>query len=238
MSVAPTIIISGVADNIYRPGPRSAVTSHKGESGPFAMSTMISKVFSILNWVAFFGWSFVSYRLLFLFQSSSETETITNDLQTPVLTLEAICAVEIVRIFFGSLKGNFVLGIVLHAIRLVTVLETITRLPNHWTGGAILASWAVTEVFRYPMYIFPNSQICRSVRMVVPLVTFPIGAFCEAYGAYLVFVDPETPLALKFALSAVLFVNGVLGPTLAYPALLKKGLPILSLGKARKRKEQ
>ena len=35
----------------------------------------------------------------------------------------------------------------------------------------------------------------------------------------------------------VVFVNGVLGPTMAYPALLKKGLPILT-GKADKKKEQ
>ena len=199
---------------------------------------MISSAFDVLNWVAFWGWTFVSYKLVFLLQSSGETEAIVDDLQTPILALEAICAVEIVRIFMGSLKGNFVLGIVLHAIRLVTVLETIPRLPHHWTGGAILTSWAVTEVFRYPMYMFPSSQICRSVRMVVPLVTFPVGAFAEAYGAYLVFFDDATPLALKIALSSILFVNGVLGPTMAYPALLKKGLPILGLGKAKKRKEQ
>ena len=199
---------------------------------------MISSVFDVLNWVAFFGWSFVSYKLLFLFDSSSETETIISDLQTPILALEVICAVEVVRILLGSLKGNFVLGIILHAIRLITVLETIPRSPYLWVGGAILGSWAATEIFRYPMYMFPSSQSCRSLRMVVPLVTFPIGAFCEAYGAYLVFVDPETPLALKVALAAVLFVNGVLGPTMAYPALLKKGLPILGLAKPQKRKEQ
>mmetsp|Transcript_15230 Transcript_15230/g.38349 ORF Transcript_15230/g.38349 Transcript_15230/m.38349 type:complete len:198 (-) Transcript_15230:1370-1963(-) len=197
---------------------------------------MMSSVFAILNWAAFLGWSFVGYKLLV--QSSGETEVVINDLQTSVLALEAICAVEIVRIFLGSLKGNFVLGIVLHAIRMVTVLETIPRLPNHWTGAAILGGWAVTEVFRYPMYMFPSSQICRSVRMVVPLVTFPIAAFSEAYAAYLVFFDSETPLALKVVLSAVLFVNGVLGPTMAYPALLKKGLPILGLAKPKKRKDQ
>ena len=67
-------------------------------------------------------------------------------------------------------------GVILHAIRLLTVLETIVRLPNHWTGPFILGSWAITEIFRYPMYMFPNNQLCRSIRMVVPIVTFPIGA--------------------------------------------------------------
>lgn len=198
---------------------------------------MASRIFVILNWAALTGWSFVSYRLLLLFQSSNDAGKVIHDLQMPVLVLEGICAVEIVRIFFGDLKGNFVLGVILHAIRLLTVLETIVRLPNHWTGVWIFGSWAVTEVFRYPMYIFPRNQFCRSVRMVMPLVTFPIGAFSEAYGAYLVFMDPESPLGLKIALSVVLFVNGVLGPTMAYPALLKKGLPILGLTKKQKEKE-
>jgi hypothetical protein len=202
------------------------------------MTTVASKLYTILNWIAFFGWSFVAFRLLLLFQSSNDDAAgVIDDLQTPVLALEGICAIEIVRIFVGDLKGNFVLGIVLHAIRLVTVLETMARLPpNHWTGASILASWALTEVFRYPMYMFPDNQFCRSVRMVVPLVTFPIGAFSEAYGAYMVFFDPECPLGLKVALSAVLFVNGVLGPTMAYPALLKKGLPILGLTKKKKKR--
>jgi len=200
------------------------------------MTTVVSKIFAILNWVAFFGWSFVSYKIFFLFQSSNDAGKVINDLQMPVLALEGICAVEIVRIFFGDLKGNFVLGVILHAIRLLTVLKTMVRLPNQWIGVSILGSWAVTEVFRYPMYIFPSNQLCRSVRMVVPLVTFPIGAFSEAYGSYIVFFDPESPIGLKVALSAVMFVNGVLGPTMAYPALLKKGLPILGLTKRQKEK--
>jgi len=198
------------------------------------MTTVVSNIFAILNWIAFFGWLFVSYRLLFLFQSRDIAS-----LFKPVKILEGICILEVVRIFLGDLKGNVVLGTVLHAIRLITILETMVRLPNHWTGPFILGSWAITEVCRYPMYMYPTNDYCRSIRMVVPLLTFPIGAFSEAYGAYVVFVAPETPIALKVALSGVLFVNGALGPTMAYPALLKKGLPILGLGKKRKaRKEE
>jgi len=161
-----------------------------------------------------------------------------DDLRMPVLALEGICILEIARILVGDLKGNFVLGVVLHAIRLVTMLETMVRLPNHWTGVTILASWAITEVFRYPMYMFPSNQFCRSIRMVIPLATFPVGAFSEAYGASVVLFDPETPIGLKIALAAVLFVNGVLGPTMAYPALLKKGLPILGFAETSKRKNK
>ena len=197
---------------------------------------MASKIFSILNWSAFFGWSYVGFKLVFLFQSSNDAGVDVTELQTPVLALEGICAVEIVRIFFGDLKGNFVLGIILHAIRVLTLVKTMVMLPSHWTGVLILGSWAVTEVFRYPMYMFPTNQFFRSVRMVVPLVTFPIGAVSEACGAYIVFSDPKTSLLLKVALSAVLFVNGILGPTMAYPALLKKGLPILGFSKRKNEK--
>ena len=86
------------------------------------------------------------------------------------------------------------------------------------------------------MYIYPEIQKLRSIRLVVPLATFPVGAFSEAWAAYLVFCNPESPLGLKAALSVVLFVNGILGPTLAYPALLKKGLPILGLTKTHRDK--
>ena len=73
--------------------------------------------------------------------------------------------------------------------------------------------------------------------MVVPLVTFPLGAFSEAYATYTVFQQSgNAELWKKGLFVAVLFVNGVLGPTMAYPALLKKGLPVLGL--ARKKKEE
>mmetsp|Transcript_1266 Transcript_1266/g.1417 ORF Transcript_1266/g.1417 Transcript_1266/m.1417 type:complete len:208 (-) Transcript_1266:527-1150(-) len=203
---------------------------------------VLSIIFMILNWIAFSGWMFVCYKLLVLCRSWNDDGYGDIDwmrrIQKPVLFLEGICVIEVLRILLGQLKGNFILGVILHAIRLLTVLETMVRLPNHWTGPFILGSWAITEIFRYPMYMFPNNQLCRSIRMVVPIVTFPIGAFSEAYGAYLVFSDPKSPFGLKLALSFVLFVNGALGPTMAYPALLKKGLPILGLTKKRERKNK
>ena len=45
----------------------------------------------------------------------------------------------------------------------------------------------------------------------------------------------DTASWLKAVLAGMIFVNGVLGPTMAYPALLKKGLPILGLGNEIKR---
>jgi hypothetical protein len=68
----------------------------------------------------------------------------------------------------------------------------------------------------------------------LPLITFPVGAFAEFCAAYQVFFgksssNDDLPLWLKFLLVVMMLVNGVLGPYLAYPHLLKKGLPVLGL---------
>jgi hypothetical protein len=101
----------------------------------------------------------------------------------------------------------------------------------------VLYSWSLTEVGRYPMYLFPQSPIARRVRLVLPLFTFPAGAAAEALGAYGALARllrrgaPDGGSASHWAaatlLGLVVFVNAGLGPTLAYPALLKKGLPAL-----------
>jgi hypothetical protein len=73
--------------------------------------------------------------------------------------------------------------------------------------------------------------------LVLPLATFPLGAFAEALGAYRAltklwgssYVD-NLHWFKVFLLGMVVLVNSLLGPTIAYPALLKKGLPVL-LGK-------
>jgi hypothetical protein len=198
----------------------------------------LGPLFTVLNWVACAGWSYILYDLLTnQYISYPNLSDVDEHVLTVVLGLEVICIVEVVRIVLGDLPGNLVLGLVLHAIRFTALTQILPRLQNHWTGPAVIASWAVTEVTRYPMYIFPKSEACRSVRMVVPLFTFPIGAFSEAYGAFLVLSAEDTPSLLKMAIWIVLFVNGVLGPTMAYPALLKKGLPVVGLGKRRDTKQ-
>lgn len=173
-----------------------------------------------------------------------------------LLLLELICLTEVARIALGQLRGNLILGTVLHAIRLTCLLLVLpgglARLdsdPGFYGGEhemcmTVLYSWSLTEVGRYPMYLFPESGAARNVRLLLPLVTFPVGAAAEALGAYSVMTGlmdlgekDMVHWAKICALGMVLFVNGVLGPTMAYPALLKKGLPILT-GKAGKKKEQ
>jgi hypothetical protein len=95
------------------------------------------------------------------------------------------------------------------------------------------------------MYLFPSSDMARKIRLVVPIVTFPLGCALEAYGAFRVvwtelfgsdgtangdtsnYVPTETPWLKIGLLLMVLLINGLLGPSLAYPAILKKGLPVL-----------
>ena len=196
----------------------------------------LAPVFTILNAIAFAGWLFVLYRTILLIYPtfpSSIPENLVDEVQHQILFLEGICIVEVIRIAIGDLPGNLVLGVVLHAIRLTATTQVMPNpvLASHWTAPAILLSWAVTEVSRYPMYIFPGSSACRSVRMFVPLFTFPVGCIAEGTGAYIVLMRGDTALWLKAVLIAVLIINGVLGPTMAYPALLKKGLPVLGIGK-------
>ena len=198
----------------------------------------LASVFTVLNAVAFAGWLFILYETIVLMVLIQPTlppipDNLLDEVQHQILFLEGICIVEVIRIAIGDLPGNLVLGAVLHAIRLTATTQVMPNpvLASHWTAPAILLSWAVTEVSRYPMYIFPDSSACRKIRMVVPLFTFPVGCIAEGTGAYIVLMRGETELWLKVILMAVLFVNGVLGPTMAYPTLLKKGLPVLGMGK-------
>ena len=72
------------------------------------------------------------------------------------------------------------------------------------------------------MYIF-KGEIARLVRMTVPMITFPIGCTSEAYASYIVLTTRNYLGFLgKLALLFVLFINGVLGPYMAYPLVLKK----------------
>ena len=66
--------------------------------------------------------------------------------------------------------------------------------------------------------------------MVVPMLTFPIGCAAECYSAYLVLYNNwgvYDESGYNVHVLVVVLVNGVLGPTMAYPALLRKGLQVL-----------
>mmetsp|Transcript_9506 Transcript_9506/g.11998 ORF Transcript_9506/g.11998 Transcript_9506/m.11998 type:complete len:246 (+) Transcript_9506:72-809(+) len=238
---------------------------------------MDATIFTFLNMGALLGWTFVLFLLLsqlsaiqsflpltiqqltlpFFDTPIFDTTTSSPDDRLPIINLllflEGICFIEVGRIAIGQLKGNLVLGVILHLIRmscLLIVLPAGLTSPSDtkvMISTLVLYSWALTEVGRYPMYLFPSSAMTRYVRLVLPIVTFPVGAFAEAVGAYwhlkqLLLVgadDAATRSPFHWVqvglLVMVVGINSLLGPTMAYPALLKKGLPVL-LGKKGKSK--
>lgn len=219
----------------------------------------MATIFDFLNVIGFAGWATVLGCLLVQWH---------DPLNTLLLALEGICVLEVTRIAVGQLPGNLTLGIVLHGIRFTNLLYILPT-SQYWGGGGggggspaaeshdgsqfltmdtlaclVLYSWAITEVTRYPMYIFTNNPTARFFRLTVPLVTFPVGAFAEGYAAYVTLEssvqndDPESMISVRnLLLLAVVLINGALGPTMAYPFLLKKGLPVL-IGKEKPRKSK
>ena len=234
---------------------------------------MDGTIFSFLNMGALVGWTFVLLLLLSqlsiiqpslpsiiqqltipFFDATTNTTSDRLPIIDLLLFLEGICFIEVGRIAIGQLKGNLVLGVILHLIRmsclLIVLPEGLTSSSetNVLISTLVLYSWALTEVGRYPMYLFPSSSMARYVRLVLPIVTFPVGAFAEAVGAYwhlkqLLAVGADDNDATRSSLHwiqvgllvLVVGINSLLGPTMAYPALLKKGLPVL-MGKKDKSK--
>jgi len=224
---------------------------------------MDTAVFAFLNTGALLGWTLV--LMLLISQPSfihSLLPSIIQELTLPffdtnvlsdgrmpiiilLLFLEVICFIEVGRIAIGQLKGNLVLGVILHIIRMSCLLIVLPAgLSSLAEDGdhtklictTILYSWSITEVGRYPMYLFPSSSMARHVRLILPIFTFPVGAFAEAVGAYkyllqLLSSPSQTSYFLHWMkvglLGLVVSINTLLGPTMAYPALLRKGLPVL-----------
>ena len=202
-------------------------------------------MFTLLNTAALAGWALVLGILLSqssewtyqFFESSFSHHILLIDL---LIVLEGICFIEVGRIATGQIKGNLILGIVLHMIRMTCLMlvlpDGLGAAERDNISIMVLYSWALTEVGRYPMYLFPSSSSARFIRLVLPIVTFPIGAIGEAVGAYgalskLWDNNADGLYWIKIGLLGVVIgVNSLLGPTMAYPALLKKGLPVL-LGK-------
>ena len=228
-------------------------------------------IFTILNGVALIGWSSILLQLLsitFKFHVESLLAVLPSSFPIVLLyILEGICLMEVGRIALGHLKGNLILGLVLHAIRLTCLayvvladgLQVLLSLPgpassnffedlkqrrNILQTSCILYSWSITEVCRYPMYLFPSSDKARTIRLVVPIISFPIGCALEAYGAFRVVwpalfsgdgsgklgisdIITEISWVKPVLLWMVILINGLLGPTLAYPAMFRKGLPVL-----------
>lgn len=114
------------------------------------------------------------------------------------------------------------LGVPLHYTRLFVLLGVLPKLPTGLYGGEmILLAWSLTEVCRYPMYLFP-SPFTTALRDKIPVLTFPLGAGFEAYACYLFATQNHGFLASLAYLQV--FINVVLGSFLVYPGIVKRGL--------------
>ena len=108
---------------------------------------MSSIFFTLLNAFALLGWSVV---LLITLAGSFNSEhwlyvEAASHIRPLLLGLEAVCLVEVTRIALGMLRGNLILGAVLHAIRLSCLSYVI---GDDATSVAVLYSWSLTEVAR------------------------------------------------------------------------------------------
>lgn len=182
--------------------------------------SIFSTALDQLNFVALAGWIYVLYRL------STQLDVDDTVLKT-VNALEAICLLEVARIGLGQLPGNLLFGTVLHSVRVIALTVVFPRSDGVVNKLIVLFSWAATEVSRYPMYVFSSSRVARLGRMVVPMVTFPIGCGSEAYGAWRLLSDDVGGVShgvlASIALVYLLFVNLFMGPFMAYPFVIQKG---------------
>lgn len=196
-----------------------------------------------LNIFALLGWTYLGYLVC---TTPSVTLMV---IVTPLASiLEAICIIEVIRILAGNLPGNALFGVLLHAIRFITLFGVLPQIDTNydsgnanfppWISTAILGSWSLTEVGRYPMYIWKTSKVARFARMMIPVLTFPIACGTEAYAAWLVLMSKignaqqQTQylsglnvfftLAFKMLLVGLLCTNVILGPIMAYPHIIKK----------------
>jgi len=182
---------------------------------------MVSVSVTVLNWIAFSGWTAIA---AFTLSSWSVESKPTERVLHFVLAMEFLCCTETVKIALGMLRGDFMLSFTVHYTRLLMYFITLPH-PNvsPLVVKLILLAWSLTEVGRYPMVLFPDSKILKTMRYAVPLVTFPMGAGTEAYAAFL--VHQVTPMAenpvLYAALSLVILVNGIFGPVW-YPGMVRK----------------
>jgi hypothetical protein len=158
---------------------------------------------TLLNVVAWIGWSCV------LASAAYDAKL--------VLILELMCCAELLRMVVGDLKGNVRVGLILHATRLIVYHQV---LPTHYTTQ-ILQVWSVTELARYPYYVF-KSPLTFALRSFVPLITFPLGVVAETLGLVARLRDDDASTAVK-CLCALPLVTTLLAP-IGYWSLLKKAV--------------
>ncbi|KAJ1445555.1 hypothetical protein M885DRAFT_626074 [Pelagophyceae sp. CCMP2097] len=179
-------------------------------------------VWTALNCVALVGWAVVLVALARADPADGALWT-AGPLKTAVVLLEGLCCVDVVRMLVGNLRGNKVMGVVLHYSRMF-VCANAFRNTRDDAVRMVLYAWAITEVCRYPAYIWKSSSIAQKLRYGMPMLTFPLGVSGEVLAVW--FALPRLGGGVFLLACAQLGVN-VLGGLAAYPGLVKKGLKTL-----------
>jgi hypothetical protein len=150
-----------------------------------------------------------------------------DQLMMLTLVCEIISGSETIKIALGMLRGDLALSFVVHYTRFLMYFVTIPHQEVTTTVvKLILFAWSLTEVFRYPMVLFPDVPILRTIRYAAPLITFPLGAGTEAYAAYKVLMVTDN-MFLKAVLGLVVLIN-VGGGSIWYPGMIAKVVRSLS----------
>ena len=108
-----------------------------------------------LNWTALIGWTVVAVMTVFLHLSGDDTPS--GELMKITLFCELICASETLKIAAGLLRGDLALSFTVHYTRLLMYFVTMPHSEVSTTVvKMILLAWSLTEMFRYPMVLFPE----------------------------------------------------------------------------------
>ena len=179
---------------------------------------------SVLNWTAFLGWVAVA---CWTAATWSEPAGPSARLLQLTLLCELISGSETIKIALGLLRGDLALSFTVHYTRFLMYFVTLPHAEiSDTVSRLILLAWSLTEVFRYPMVLFPNTVPLRTIRYAAPLITFPMGAGTEAYAAYRVLLVSDS-VAWKAILGLVVVIN-LVGGLIWYPGMCRKVTKSLS----------
>mmetsp|Transcript_160142 Transcript_160142/g.513813 ORF Transcript_160142/g.513813 Transcript_160142/m.513813 type:complete len:192 (+) Transcript_160142:173-748(+) len=164
-------------------------------------------MWTALNVFALVGWLALGARLCIVCRQDSVDVWSAAYIAPSVYLLEFLCCLEVGRIAVGSLKGNLGLGIAIHYIRCFVMAVIFPLTGTHVACRVALFAWVLTEVCRYPYYIF-GGRIAGVLRYLTPLATFPMGAGAEAYACTVAMESLDGALKVLAALQVAVNIFG------------------------------
>eukprot|EP00929_Paragymnodinium_shiwhaense_P114272 TRINITY_DN82618_c0_g1_i1.p1 TRINITY_DN82618_c0_g1~~TRINITY_DN82618_c0_g1_i1.p1 ORF type:complete len:221 (+),score=31.46 TRINITY_DN82618_c0_g1_i1:90-752(+) len=145
-----------------------------------------------------------------------------------LIVLQVICIVEVLRMIIGNLKGNWILGVILHFIRCFMMTCVLPHIGEDLPCRVVLYVWAATEFCRYP-YLMTGNAKAAILRYTAPIILFPLGGGSELYAMYL--VDSKGLLTdTERMIGMVVAATTIFGGVYAEYLLIKKGISVISAG--------